>query len=156
MEPAPTRGAVKLEDKPMFKTRFLIASAFVAWAFGASLVATQPAAAAEAKSGQLAGEELRRAISGKTLYLKISGFELPISYSARGTMVGTMGTVAAALARGDGASDRGKWWIADNQLCQRWTSWLDGKSYCYSFTVSGKSVQWVRDDGATGTARIGG
>jgi hypothetical protein len=45
-------------------------------------------------------------------------------------MAGSMGVVAASLARGDGASDRGKWWISGNQLCQRWTSWMDGKSYC--------------------------
>jgi hypothetical protein len=47
-----------------------------------------------------------------------------------GSMAGSMGVVAASLARGDGASDRGKWWISGNQLCQRWTSWMDGKSYC--------------------------
>ena len=41
-------------------------------------------------------------------------------------MTGSMSTVAAALARGDGASDRGKWWISGDQLCQRWTSWMDG------------------------------
>jgi hypothetical protein len=99
---------------------------------------------------------LRKAVSGKTVYLKISGFELPIRYAASGSMTGSMSTVAAALARGDGASDRGKWWIAGDQLCQRWTSWMDGKSYCYQLTLKGTSVRWVRNDGRSGTARIGG
>ena len=49
-------------------------------------------------------------------------------------MTGNMSMVAAALSRGDGASDRGKWWISGDQLCQRWTSWMDGKSYCYKLT----------------------
>jgi hypothetical protein len=95
-------------------------------------------------------------VSGKTVYLTISGFELTIRYLAGGSMRGSMSTVAAALARGDGASDRGKWWISGNQLCQRWTSWMDGKSYCYKLTLTGKSIRWVRNDGRSGTARIGG
>ncbi|MGA9603160.1 MAG: hypothetical protein ACRECI_11795 [Methyloceanibacter sp.] len=111
---------------------------------------------AQAKSVSLTGDQLRQAVSGKTVYLNISGFELPIRYSAGGTMSGSMGIVAAALARGDGASDHGTWWIADDQLCQRWTSWMDGKSYCYKLTQTGSSVRWVRDDGHSGTARIGG
>jgi hypothetical protein len=41
-----------------------------------------------------------------------------------------MGTIAAAFFRGDGASDNGKWWIAEDQLCQKWTSWMDGNTYC--------------------------
>ncbi|MGH9809219.1 MAG: hypothetical protein ACRD9W_18535, partial [Terriglobia bacterium] len=64
---------------------------------------------AQAKSVSLTGDQLRQAVSGKTVYLNISGFELPIRYSAGGTMSGSMGIVAAALARGDGASDHGTW-----------------------------------------------
>ena len=70
-------------------------------------------------------------------------------------MSGSMGEVAAALARGDGASDRGKWWVSGSQLCQRWSSWMEGKSYCYKFTRRGNSVSWVRNDGRSGSARIG-
>ena len=61
-----------------------------------------------AERASLSGDELRKAVSGKTVYLKISGFELPIRYSPGGSMSGRMGAVAATLARGDGASDRGK------------------------------------------------
>ena len=62
---------------------------------------------------------------------------------------------AATLARGDGASDRGKWWVSGSQLCQRWSSWMEGKSYCYTLTRRGNSVSWVRNDGRSGSARIG-
>jgi hypothetical protein len=124
----------------------LFATAFSALALGAALAA-EPAS--------LSGDELRKAVSGKTVYLKISGFELPIRYSPNGSMAGSMGVVAASLARGDGASDHGKWWISGNQLCQRWTSWMDGKSYCYTLTRQGKGVRWLRNDGRSGTARIG-
>ena len=62
-----------------------------------------PALPATAESITLAGDELRQAISGKTVYLNVSGFELPIVYSANGRMKGTMGTVAASFSRGDGS-----------------------------------------------------
>jgi len=115
-----------------------------------------PATAALAEPAQLAGDELRQAISGKTVYLNISGFELPINYAANGRMSGKMSTVAASFSRGDGAQDRGKWWVAGDQLCQQWTSWMDGKTYCYKLTRDGSTVRWVRNDGRSGTARIGG
>jgi hypothetical protein len=107
-----------------------------------------------AERASLSGDELRKAVSGKTVYLKISGFELPIRYSPGGSMSGRMGVVAATLARGNGASDRGKWWVSGSQLCQQWTSWMEGKSYCYTLTRRGNSVRWVRNDGRSGSARI--
>ena len=115
-----------------------------------------PAAAAVAGQSSLAGDELHKTISGKTVYLNISGFELPIRYAANARMSGRMNTIAASFSRGDGSSDTGKWWVADDQLCQQWSSWMDGKTYCYKLTPSCTTVQWIRDDGHTGTARIGG
>jgi hypothetical protein len=108
-----------------------------------------------AGASSLSGDELRRAITGKTIYLDVSGFELPIHYLGNGRMSGSMGTVAATLSIGDRASDEGRWWIEANQLCQRWTSWLDSKAYCYTLTRHGGTVQWFRNDGRSGTARIG-
>jgi len=115
-----------------------------------------PVSASVAKPVTLAGDSLRQAISGKTVFLKISGFELPINYSANGRMSGRMSAVAASFARGDGAQDRGKWWVAGDKLCQQWTSWMDGKSYCYRLSREGTTVYWVRSDGRSGTARISG
>jgi hypothetical protein len=127
---------------------------------GALLLAAglaMPATAAlGAEPTSLAGDELRKAISGKTVYLNVSGFDLPIRYAPNGRMTGKMGTVAASFSRGDGASDSGKWWVADDQLCQKWTSWMDGRQYCYKLTRQGATVRWVRNDGRSGTARIGG
>jgi hypothetical protein len=138
----------------MFKT-LLTAAALTAILLGASLSIVASASAADVKSASLSGDDLRQAVSGKTVFLRISGFDLPIRYAANGTMAGSMGTIAAALSRGDGSSDRGKWWVEDGQLCQRWNVWLDSKSYCYGLTATGgNSVRWVRNDGASGTARI--
>ena len=126
--------------------------------FGAFVVTVGlalPATASLAEPATLAGDELRQAISGKTVFLNISGFELPIRYAANGRMSGKMSTIAASFSRGDGASDSGKWWVAGDQLCQQWSSWMDGKSYCYQLTREGSTVHWARNDGRSGTARIG-
>jgi hypothetical protein len=149
MNPAPCEeGASELEDDPMLKSALVTAATVAALSFG--VVETQAGETA------LSGDALRKTVSGKTVFLKISGFELPIQYSSGGTMKGSMGTVAAALSRGDGSSDRGKWWIADDQLCQKWSSWMEGNTYCYKLSQNGNAVRWVRNDGRSGTARIGG
>ena len=122
----------------------------------AAVVSTLAFGAAPATAETLSGDALRSAVMGKTVFLKISGFELPIQYSSRGTMKGSMGTIAASFSRGDGSSDRGKWWVADNQLCQKWNTWMEGRTYCYELSRKGSQVRWVRNDGASGTARIGG
>jgi hypothetical protein len=106
------------------------------------------ALALAAEPASLSGDELRKAVSGKTVYLRISGFDLPIRYSEGGSMTASIGAVAAA-------SNRGKWWVSGSQLCQRWSSLMEGKTYCYKLTRRGNSVTWVRNDGRSGSARIG-
>ena len=105
-------------------------------------------------ANSLTDDQLREAIIGKTVYLSISGFELPIRYKADGRMTGSMGEVAATFSRGDGSRDSGRWWVEANHLCQRWTSWLDGQTYCYKISRQGDFITWVRNDGVSGTARI--
>jgi hypothetical protein len=147
MNPAPCEeGASELEDDPMLKTALMTVAAVATLSFGA----------VQANAQALSGDALRGAISGKTVLLNISGFELPVQYSPSGTMKGSMGTVAAALARGDGSSDRGKWWVDGDQLCQKWYTWMEGQTYCYKLSRNGSDVRWVRNDGRSGTARIGG
>jgi hypothetical protein len=113
-----------------------------------------PSEVALVDAASLTEDQLRQAIADKTVYLNISGFELPIRYAANGRMKGSMGITAARFSAGDGSRDSGRWWIAENQLCQRWTSWLDGKTYCYKITREGNIIHWLRSDGAEGTARI--
>ena len=115
-----------------------------------------PAVPAVAEQVTLSGDELRHAVAGKTVYLKVSGFDLPIRYAANGHMSGRINAIAASFSRGDGASDTGKWWVDNDQLCQKWSSWLELKSYCFKLTRDGNSVHWVRNDGLSGTARISG
>ena len=115
------------------------------------------AGAAGAASTALSGDVLRNAVSDKTVVLKISGFELPIRYSSSGTMTGRMSAFAAAFSGSKGVSDHGKWWVDGHKLCQKWSNWMDGATYCYALSEQGKNnVRWVRNDGRSGTARIAG
>lgn len=105
----------------------------------------------------VANETLRKMVSGKTIHLKAAvGVVLPISYRANGTMTGRVKSFVAGLVSEGPRSDRGRWWIKKGQLCQTWSTWLDGRTYCYKLTRKGTTVHWKRNDGRSGTARIGG
>ncbi len=108
-----------------------------------------------AEGGRLSGDTLRKAVAGKTVYLRTQGVEVPIHYRSNGTMSGRLRALAAALG-GRPSADRGRWWISNGRLCQKWNRWLDGKSYCYALTRAGGQVRWQRNDGRSGTARISG
>lgn len=106
-------------------------------------------------AGHLKGEELRKVVTGKTVYLNSSGVVLPIVFRSNGTMSGKLEAFTASMA-GSSPTDTGRWWIASDQLCQKWNRWLSGKSYCFKVRKQGQMVTWVRNDGRSGTARIGG
>lgn len=53
--------------------------------------------------------------------------------------------------------ETGKWWVEGEKLCQKWQSWYDGKTLCFTVRRTGKAfISWTRDDGLSGTARIEG
>lgn len=115
----------------------------------ASLVVGVSAADAE---NVLSGDALKAAVSGKTIHLQTPVGTLPIVYAANGTLRGKQGTVASML--GGNKPDQGRWWVSNRQLCQRWNTWLDAETRCYTLRRDGDIVHWVRDDGRRGTARI--
>jgi hypothetical protein len=102
---------------------------------------------ATADIGSLDADGLRKAVTGKTLTIETPMGDLPISFSADGTMSGRSPDMASYLGR---ATDRGTWWISSNQLCQRWKTWLDAKSYCFTLRKDGTQVRWTRNDGLKG------
>lgn len=109
-----------------------------------------------ANANTLSSAELRKVVTGKTFFLRAQGVELPIAYRSNGTMSGSLQVFTASLAPGTTMSDSGKWWIANNQLCQKWNRWQGSKSYCYKLSLNGTQVRWQRNDGRRGTARISG
>jgi hypothetical protein len=122
----------------------------------AMMIAAFAMTADPAPAETLSGDALRKAVIGKTVYLRTQGIELPIVYNSNGTMRGRLKAFVAAFAGDQATKDTGKWWVKNDQLCQRWQSWMDSKTYCYKLKRDGSQVQWRRNDGRTGTARLGG
>jgi hypothetical protein len=115
------------------------------------VVAASVAVAGASGGEAMEGGTLRRAVAGKTVHLATPMGGLPISYRADGTMSGSAGTLAAYTGS---LSDRGTWWVVADKLCQRWNSWLGGRSYCFTLRQQGGTVHWTRDDGLSGVATI--
>ncbi|MGE0701436.1 MAG: hypothetical protein AB7O57_20235 [Hyphomicrobiaceae bacterium] len=111
------------------------------------------ASASWAGESGMSGEEMRRAVAGRTVLLDTPVGSLPIVYQAGGGLTGKAKGMPAHLLDGP-SEDHGRWWIASDQLCQQWSRWLDGRKYCFRMRVEGSTVHWRRDDGRTGTARI--
>jgi hypothetical protein len=114
------------------------------------------AANASEQNRNLTGKQLRSALSGKTLYIQTPiGAEVPVRYRGNGTMLGRSSAQLAMLAGEDVKADKGRWWIKSTQLCQKWNNWSEGRAYCYRFQIRGNSVRWTRNDGESGSARLG-
>lgn len=108
----------------------------------------------QAQSPTLTGEAIKKLISGKKVFLSVPlGGEFPLRYNPNGVVAGSADGVG--LGRFMQPSDDGKWWIADNRLCQQWKAWYYGKTFCFTIQQTGPaSITWKRDDGYAGTARL--
>ena len=124
-------------------------------AFLAVVVCALSPSLAQADGVPLGGDAIKRLVTGKRVLLAIPlGGEFPLRYDASGIVAGS--GEAAGLARFMAPTDSGKWWVVDNRLCQQWTSWYDGKPFCFTINQTRPAaIEWRRDDGYSGTARIG-
>jgi hypothetical protein len=103
----------------------------------------------------LEGSDLRRAVSGKRIYLSTPfGGEFPLFYRADGRVDGS--GEAVGLGRFLKPNDSGRWWVDGARLCQQWQTWYDGRVFCFRVSDKGPGrIGWVRDDGEKGIARVG-
>ncbi|OLP45385.1 hypothetical protein [Rhizobium oryziradicis] len=126
----------------------LVISGIVAAAFGAG-------AAQAAGESRYTSQDIRQSIVGKRIYLATPmGGEFPLNYRKNGVVDGD--GEALGLGRFVKPNDTGKWWIKDDQLCQRFTTWYKGTPMCFELYKNGdKSLNWIRNNGQKGTARIG-
>lgn len=101
------------------------------------------------------GQELKSLVSGKRIYLQTPfGGEFPLYYETSGAVSGDGS--ALGLGKFMAPKETGKWWVDGANLCQQWPTWYDGKATCFTIEKTGdSSLNWVRDDGKSGTARIG-
>jgi hypothetical protein len=108
-----------------------------------------------ASARQLEGNALRQTVVGKRIYLAVPlGGELPLFYRADGRVDGS--GVAVGLGRFLQPKDSGRWWVDGRRLCQKWQTWYDGRTFCFTVQdLGGNKIAWARDDGEKGIARIG-
>jgi hypothetical protein len=133
---------------PMATTSQFLAAALAAAVISAGI-------AAPAMADVMSGKELRNAIIGKRIYLATPlGGELPLFYAPGGKVDGS--GEAIGLGKYLAPTDKGRWWIKGNSLCQKWQEWYDGATQCFIITrAGGDKILWKRNDGLAGTARIG-
>ncbi|MFK8253854.1 hypothetical protein [Ancylobacter terrae] len=117
----------------------------------ASLVVLAGSAAAE----PLTGERIKERIGGERVNLSTPyGLSLPLHYRDDGVVVGDISgfSIGSMLA----PREQGRWWVSGDKLCQRWPSWYEGRTHCFSITSLGpRKIAWTRDDGLSGTAVMG-
>lgn len=110
--------------------------------------------AMSAKASTLNNDQIRSLVNGKVVYLKIPiGGEFPLRYKSDGTVLGDGSAVG--LAKFFTPKDKGRWWVKDNQLCQKWAEWYKGKTACFVISdLDEKQFKWKRNDGKEGEGRV--
>ncbi|RTL86986.1 hypothetical protein EJV44_24385 [Ancylobacter aquaticus] len=112
-------------------------------------------AAAPAVAEPLSGPEIKDRIGGELVRLSTPyGLTLPLVYRDDGVVSGDLSgfSIGALLA----PREEGRWWVKDDRLCQKWPSWYDGRTHCFTITSLGPDkIAWTRDDGLAGTAEMG-
>jgi hypothetical protein len=107
---------------------------------------------AYAQPVELGDEALKQTVVGKTVNLDTPfGVSIPITYHGNGLMSGKAGILESFLGA---QADRGRWWVANGKLCQKWFRWLDAEPSCMQLKQDGNKILWRRDDGLSGTATI--
>lgn len=100
------------------------------------------------------GDAIADLVAGRKVFLSTPyGLEFPLRYGADGTVTGD--ATGFVLARLLAPRETGRWWVESGQLCQKWPSWYDGKTFCFAIRRTGQGrIAWMRNDGLEGVARI--
>ena len=112
------------------------------------------ASSAVDKDKLLSGPVITQRVKGKRIYIEVPfGGEIPLYYRADGYVDGS--GEAVGLGRYLAPTDSGRWWVDDNRLCQQWTTWYDGRVFCFTLeALADDQLYWRRDDGEEGKARV--
>lgn len=113
------------------------------------------ASASQAAADRYTAQEIREGIVGRRIFLAVPlGGEFPLNYRNGGRVDGS--GEALGLGRIAKPNDTGNWWIEADRLCQKFRSWYDGRPMCFElYRIDDTRLKWIRNDGKSGTARIG-
>lgn len=111
------------------------------------------ATSGSAFASNLNSEQIKEVISNKKVVLKTTWGAFPLRYDADSRVTGDGSGVG--LARFFTPKETGSWWVTSNKLCQKFPTWYDGKTFCFSLEKAGSNkLRWRRDDGYSGTAVV--
>lgn len=132
---------------PKIRAAFLVFPALVLFALASPL---------RSEEARLSEEDIRGGIVGRTIFLAAPmGGEFPLNYRPDGSVDGN--GEALGIGKLVKPKDSGTWWIDTDRLCQKFNTWYNGRPMCFELFDEGPGqVKWIRDDGETGIARVGG
>jgi hypothetical protein len=117
---------------------------------GVFLCATAATALAQARD--LTGAQITALVAGASVEIDTpAGSKVPVRYTADGRMSGEARDLAWYLGS---ETDRGRWWVAGDQLCHKWNRWFSSDPQCMRLTREGSRIRWRSADGNSGTASI--
>ena len=100
----------------------------------------------------MTGDNLKQIVPGSAIALDTPlNTIVPIRFATDGLMTGEAGSLASYLGA---EKDRGRWWIAGDQLCLKWFRWFDAEQRCLELRQDGDRIYWHEQDGKSGTATI--
>src|SRR5262245_9857064 len=91
-----------------------------------------------AQAAALSGRQINDLVAGTTLEIDTPiGSKLPVSYARDGTLSGEARGLASYLGA---VSDNGRWWVASDQLCHRWSRWFNSQPQCMRLSREGRTI----------------
>ena len=107
---------------------------------------------AQAQSSTLSGQQINDLVAGATVEIDTPvGTKLPLRYARDGKLSGEARGLASYLGS---AFDKGRWWVATDQLCHKWNRWFNSEPQCMRLIREGRTIHWRTQDGYAGTAVI--
>lgn len=102
----------------------------------------------------LSPSQIKQTVIGKRVLLATRyGVEFPLIYRSNGSVKGD-GT-GTGLGRFFAPKETGRWWLKGQELCQKFPTWYDGRTQCFTLEkLGGNKLKWKTKDGRSGTARV--
>lgn len=125
----------------------LATTQIMAFVLALTAVSVLPAIAAD----KMTAREIKSAVAGKTVLVSNPVGSIPIHFRSNGTMRAK----ATTLAKLTGVkADHGRWWVSGTKLCQKWSTWLKGKTHCVTLHRKGSKYVWRNGSGKSGSASV--